>query len=104
MTGEQVWRVPPSDEDWELTQIKRDFPEAVAWYGKRTGTWWAMVPVRDRWRLVEAMDPLELRGAIRRPASWPYPRNAVALPSSAPGMSASTRARRSAGTSRGMLE
>ncbi|GLZ12553.1 hypothetical protein Acsp04_27880 [Actinomadura sp. NBRC 104425] len=81
----------PSDADgWLLAGIRRDFPEIPAWYGKATGSWWAMVPIGARWRLVEAVDPAELRRAILNPAGWPWPRNWRTLPETAPGMSAHT--------------
>ncbi|GAA4077131.1 hypothetical protein [Actinomadura miaoliensis] len=71
----------PSEVDGRLlARIKQDFPDVQAWYGKATGTWWAMVPIGPRWRLVEAVDPMELQGAILNPAGWPWPRNWVTLP------------------------
>ncbi|GAA4156543.1 hypothetical protein GCM10022416_57780 [Actinomadura keratinilytica] len=88
MTGERPCRIPPSEADQQavLAWIRREFPEVLAWYGRATGSWWAMVRVGARWRLVEAVDPVELRGAILNPAGWPWPRNWVALPETAPGM------------------
>ncbi|GLZ16259.1 hypothetical protein Acsp04_64940 [Actinomadura sp. NBRC 104425] len=90
--------MPPSeaDERAALAWIRQQFPEVPAWYGKATGSWWAMPPIGARWRLVEAVDPVELRGAILNPAGWPWPRNRVTLPETAPGMPART--------SRGMSE
>lgn len=55
-------------------QIEREFSGVVAWYGQATGAWWAMVRVRRDVRLVEAVDPRELREAIVNARGWPWPR------------------------------
>jgi hypothetical protein len=47
---------------------------ATVWYGSATGAWWAMVPLRSGMRLVEAVNPRELREAIVNPGAWPWPR------------------------------
>ena len=76
MTGDRPDRVRlPAQLDGRgvTAQIEREFPEVSAWYGRATGTWWAMVPVRTRWRLVEAISPVELRAAILNRAGWPWP-------------------------------
>jgi hypothetical protein len=41
--------------------IQLEFPGVLAWYGRATGSWWALVPLRRGPRLVEALDPSELR-------------------------------------------
>lgn len=55
-------------------QIEQEFSGVVAWYGETTGAWWAMVRVRHDVRLVEALDPRELRNAIMNARGWPWPR------------------------------
>ncbi|MFG2091173.1 hypothetical protein [Spirillospora sp. NPDC048824] len=55
-------------------QIEREFSGVVAWYGQATGAWWAMVRVHRDVRLVEAVDPRELRDAITNARGWPWPR------------------------------
>ena len=52
-------------------QIEREFPGVVAWHGRATGAWWAMVRVHRGVRLVEALSPRELRDAIVRTRGWP---------------------------------
>jgi hypothetical protein len=66
----------PNEVDARVTrQIEQECPEVLsAWYGTVTGSWWAMVPLRDGTpRLVEAVNPVELRAAIQNPAGWPWP-------------------------------
>ncbi|GAA0363812.1 hypothetical protein NE235_16535 [Actinoallomurus spadix] len=46
--------------------LRRRFPDTVLWFGPYTRHWWAMLPVRGRWCLVEAADPDELTGAVIR--------------------------------------
>ncbi|GAA2119619.1 hypothetical protein [Actinomadura napierensis] len=55
-------------------QIEREFSGVWAWYGEATGSWWAMVRLGDAARLVEALDPRELRDAIVHARGWPWPR------------------------------
>jgi hypothetical protein len=70
MTGyEAVGPVPPPDTE----AIRQQFPGVRAWYGQATGSWWALVPVRGGPRLVEALNPRELREAIENAAGWPWP-------------------------------
>ena len=80
MHGEQAGRpaAPRAELDGQQAsaQIEHDFPEVTAWFGTATRTWWAMVPIGTGWRLVEAVDPVELREAIRQRAIWPWPRSA----------------------------
>jgi hypothetical protein len=54
--------------------LSESFPGVVAWYGKATRSWWAMVPLGERGRLVEAINPVELRKAIVSANAWPWPR------------------------------
>ncbi|MCO5993010.1 hypothetical protein [Actinoallomurus rhizosphaericola] len=56
-----------------LAVLTRRFPGVVIWFGAATRSWWAMVWISGRWRLVEAMDPEELTKAILSAATWPYP-------------------------------
>jgi hypothetical protein len=53
--------------------ITEQFPGVRAWYGRATGSWWALVPVGGGSRLVEALNPRELREAIENAAGWPWP-------------------------------
>jgi hypothetical protein len=68
--------VLPSEVDgWPVArEIQREFPGVRAWYGMATGSWWALVSVRGRARLVEAINPQELRKAITNARAWPWPR------------------------------
>ena len=56
--------------------LARRFPGLVFWFGRCTGTWWAMVPPPAGWRLVEAVDPEELTRAVIGAQSWPWPSGA----------------------------
>ncbi|WP_345433988.1 hypothetical protein [Actinoallomurus vinaceus] len=53
--------------------LRRRFPGLVFWYGRHTGSWWALIPPPAGWRLVEALDPDELTRAVLQCASWPWP-------------------------------
>jgi len=92
MHGERAgWLAPPHanlHRQQAAAQIEQEFPEVTAWFGPATRTWWAIVPLGTGWRLVEAVDPAELREAIRRRAIWPWPRGArlVRSPSTAQNM------------------
>ncbi|MEU6752703.1 hypothetical protein ABZ914_41350, partial [Spirillospora sp. NPDC046719] len=55
-------------------QIEREFSGVWAWYGEATGSWWAMVRLGRGERLVEALNPEELRKAIVHARGWPWPR------------------------------
>ncbi|MEV5828384.1 hypothetical protein AB0L25_22775 [Spirillospora sp. NPDC052242] len=44
--------------------LQEQFPGVRVWYGEATGSWWAMVPLRDGPRLLEAETPQRLRDAI----------------------------------------
>jgi hypothetical protein len=44
--------------------LQEQFPGVRVWYGKATGSWWAMVPLRDGPRLLEAPAPQQLRDEI----------------------------------------
>jgi hypothetical protein len=55
-------------------QIEREFSGVWAWYGEATGSWWAMVRLDGGARLVEALNPDELRNAIVHARGWPWPR------------------------------
>ncbi|WP_460357037.1 hypothetical protein [Actinoallomurus acanthiterrae] len=56
-----------------LTVLARRFPGVMIWFGPATQSWWAMLWVSGRWRLVEAVDADELTKAILSAATWPYP-------------------------------
>ncbi|GLW65536.1 hypothetical protein Arub01_37800 [Actinomadura rubrobrunea] len=94
MTSERAGRVAQPvarvDARTAAAQIEREFPGVVAWFGRATRTWWAMVPIGSGWRLVEAIDPAELRQAILTRAMWPWPAHAVVATSPATGMSRRT--------------
>lgn len=45
-------------------QIEREFSGVVAWYGRFTRAWWAVVPGHRVVWLVEASDPRALREVI----------------------------------------
>ncbi|GLZ12389.1 hypothetical protein Acsp04_26240 [Actinomadura sp. NBRC 104425] len=68
--------VPPEGVDAGpvVRAIQREYPGVLAWYGMATGSWWAFVPLGQGARLVEAIDPDELREALRNPRAWPWPR------------------------------
>jgi hypothetical protein len=53
--------------------LRRRFPGLVFWFGRSTGSWWALVPLPEHWRLVEAVDPDELTRAVISAQSWPWP-------------------------------
>lgn len=53
--------------------IRRRFPGLVFWFGRRTGSWWALIPPPVGWRLVEAVDVEELTRAVVQAQSWPWP-------------------------------
>ena len=82
MTGRAVRVMLPDEvEAWPLTDhIARERQALAVWYGKATGSWWALVTLpghrlgRRRERLVEAANPAELRRAIAHPEGWPWPR------------------------------
>ncbi|MCP9954490.1 hypothetical protein [Actinomadura madurae] len=44
--------------------LQEQFPGVRVWYGEATGSWWAMVPLRDGPRLLEAPTPQQLRDDI----------------------------------------
>jgi hypothetical protein len=46
--------------------LQGQFPGVRVWYGEATGSWWALVPMRDGPRLIEAPTPQEIREAILR--------------------------------------
>jgi hypothetical protein len=53
--------------------LRRRFPGLVFWFGRRTGVWWAALPLAGGWRLVEAADPEELTQAVIKADIWPWP-------------------------------
>ncbi|GAA2456668.1 hypothetical protein GCM10010191_90120 [Actinomadura vinacea] len=69
----------PDDGRPVTDAIREEFPGVWAWYGHATGSWWAMVPLRCGPRLVEALNPRELRDAIENAANWPWPKNGSSL-------------------------
>ncbi|MBE1534852.1 hypothetical protein [Actinomadura algeriensis] len=44
--------------------LQEQFPGVRVWFGAATGSWWAMVPLRDGPQLLEAETPQRLRDAI----------------------------------------
>ncbi|QFG25544.1 hypothetical protein [Actinomadura sp. WMMB 499] len=44
--------------------LQEQFPGVRVWFGTATGSWWAMVPLRNGPRLLEAETPQRLRDAI----------------------------------------
>lgn len=74
MTSEQAVRSDDLRPPPVVQDLEREFPGVVVWYGMSTGTWWALVRCRQAARLVEALSPAELRGAIRNAWGWPWPR------------------------------
>ncbi|WP_131740370.1 hypothetical protein [Actinomadura roseirufa] len=44
--------------------LQEQFPGVRVWYGESTGSWWAMVPLREGLRLLEAPTPQQLREEI----------------------------------------
>ncbi|WP_157429652.1 hypothetical protein [Actinomadura oligospora] len=54
-------------------RIAARYPQVVAWYGRSTGHWWAVVGDR----LLEACTPWELEAAIHRTTSPPVARPAI---------------------------
>ncbi|WP_067461668.1 hypothetical protein [Actinomadura macra] len=44
--------------------MQEQFPGVRVWYGESTGSWWALVPLREGPRLLEAPSPQELREEI----------------------------------------
>jgi hypothetical protein len=65
--------VSSAEETQAAARIEREFSGVVAWYGKSTGAWWAMIRLGRDERLVEAVNPRELRDAIVH-AQGPWPR------------------------------
>ena len=55
-------------------EIEQAVPGVTAWYGEATEHWWALVWLPEGARLLEAINPRELRDAIANPSTWPYPR------------------------------
>lgn len=76
--GEWPWRGEAGV--WEIGRravaraVEQEFPHVTAWYGAATAAWWALVPLREGARLVEADIPRELREAIVNARTWPWPR------------------------------
>jgi hypothetical protein len=76
-----VVTAPPNVEIDETSDVRAvtDYleglrPGTTVWYGQSTKAWWAMVPLRRSARLVEAVNPGELRQAIANAGVWPWPR------------------------------
>ncbi|GGQ37868.1 hypothetical protein BKA00_000236 [Actinomadura coerulea] len=44
--------------------LQEQFPGVRVWYGEATGSWWAMVPLREGPRLLEAPSSQQLREEI----------------------------------------
>ena len=57
--------VPPALRAATARVMQEQFPGVRVWYGEATGSWWAMVPLRRRPRLVEAPSPQQLRDEIQ---------------------------------------
>lgn len=68
MTGERgaAGRDEPTPEIVRamVRGLQEQFPGVRVWYGEATGSWWAMVPLRDGPRLLEAPTPQRLRDDI----------------------------------------
>ena len=56
-----------------VAELGRRFPGVPIWFGTHTGRWWAYLPVGERGRLVEAIEPRELAVAITAAGGWPWP-------------------------------
>ncbi|GAA1565501.1 hypothetical protein GCM10009678_55680 [Actinomadura kijaniata] len=60
--------------DQRAAALEREFGHVLsAWYGQATGKWWALVRARRGLRLVEAVNPRELRDAVVQVDGWPWP-------------------------------
>ncbi|MFD0691362.1 hypothetical protein [Actinomadura fibrosa] len=44
--------------------LQEQFPGVRVWFGEATGSWWALVPLRNGPRLLEAPTPQQLREDI----------------------------------------
>ncbi|MBW8483690.1 hypothetical protein [Actinomadura parmotrematis] len=57
---------PPSPSVQAATArgLQELFPGVRVWYGRATGSWWALVPLGQGPRLLEAPTPQRLREAI----------------------------------------
>jgi hypothetical protein len=55
---------PPALRAATARALQETFPGVRVWYGEATGSWWAMVPLRDGPRLLEAQTPQRLREEI----------------------------------------
>ncbi len=51
-----------------------DFGTHLVWYGKHTGSWWALVWLRRGPRLLEAVSAGQLQEALWQAETWPWPR------------------------------
>ncbi|MFD0851427.1 hypothetical protein ACFQ07_04315 [Actinomadura adrarensis] len=49
-----------------VRSLQGQFPGVRVWYGNSTGSWWALVPLREGPRLIEATTPQEIRDTILR--------------------------------------
>ncbi|QXJ20943.1 hypothetical protein AGRA3207_001743 [Actinomadura graeca] len=49
------WVSSAEETQAAVARIEREFSGVVAWYGRATGAWWAMVRVCEHVRLVEAV-------------------------------------------------
>jgi hypothetical protein len=74
MTGPKAAFPIGPDGPPDTDAIQQQFPGVRAWYGQTTGSWWALVPLRGGSRLVEALNPHELREAIENATGWPWPK------------------------------
>ncbi|WP_141577456.1 hypothetical protein [Actinomadura sp. WMMA1423] len=50
--------------------LQEQFPGVRVWYGEATGSWWAMVPLREGPRLLEAPSSQQLREEIISLRRW----------------------------------
>jgi len=61
VTAVTPWSAADIDPDRVIAELRRRFPCALAWWGKHTGSWWAICQDRTgRHRLIEATDPAAL--------------------------------------------
>ncbi|WP_018655186.1 hypothetical protein [Actinomadura flavalba] len=54
----------PAAQAATVRGLQEQFPGVRVWYGRATGSWWAMVPLGGGSRLLEAAQPQALRDSI----------------------------------------
>ncbi|WP_067801689.1 hypothetical protein [Actinomadura formosensis] len=63
-TGGRDEPTPAAQRAATARGLQQQFPGVRVWYGEATGSWWAMVPLREGPRLLEAPSPQQLREEI----------------------------------------